>query len=542
MVGSQRRERNRSDRVAAIIYALGLAVILAALLGNFQYYIRYGLSAIGYPQELEYGEGLVWQQMVDLANGRMYTNIHDYPYVNYNFTPLYHAVAYIAATLLGDPLSAGRAVSMVSALLLSGLVGLAVVQASGRSYSSTARLTGAVIAALLIFRFQPVYFWSVLMRVDLLAIMLSVLGFNLFLGSLKRPWLLFPCGLAFVFAFFAKQNTIAAAAACTAVSLMIRPALAWQAIVLSVALGGVALVVLTFVTDGEFLLHVFLYNFNPLELTWLFSLYDRLFSKHWYLASLVVISAGFLTWQLATTWRSPSSESWRPNLSQCPEALATLTLLMYFLVVTATSAGAAKVGAWTNYFIEWVVVWAMILGIVTVRISARFIFPLDWARARVRGFVLAGVAGLIVIQTFLAPIRGITAPSFADGEAARQIVEEIQATPGPVLSTDMVLLLKAGKSVPLEPYMMATLSRQGLWDQSGLIEKLRGQFFDLVIVRTRAADGSRTPERFTPEIKGAVLRAYPTVEQIGSFLIYRPGKGEGQTGGYLEPDHFAPTN
>ena len=240
LIGSQWRERAWLDVVATIVCALGLAVVMGALLANFYYYISYGLGAIGYPYELDYGEGLVWQQMADLPNGRMYTSIHDYPYMVYTYTPLYHTVAYIAAMLLGDPLFAGRAVSMASALLLAAFVGFAVVQASGRSYPSSARLIGAVIAALLLFTFRQVSFWSVLMRVDMLAIMLSVLGFNLFLASLRKPWLMYPCGLAYVLALLAKQNTIAGAVACCGVSLMVRPALTLRAIALSATLGGAA--------------------------------------------------------------------------------------------------------------------------------------------------------------------------------------------------------------------------------------------------------------------------------------------------------------
>ena len=93
MIGPQWRERAWLDLAATIACALGLAVVMATLLGNFYYYINFGLGAIGYPYELDYGEGLVWQQMADLPNGRMYTSIHDYPYLVYHYTPLYHTVA-----------------------------------------------------------------------------------------------------------------------------------------------------------------------------------------------------------------------------------------------------------------------------------------------------------------------------------------------------------------------------------------------------------------------------------------------------------------
>ncbi len=519
MIGSQWRERTWLDLAATIACALGLAMVMAALLGNFYYYINFGLGAIGYPYELDYGEGVVWQQMADLPNGRMYTSIHEFPYLVYPYTPLYHTVAYIAATLIGDPLSAGRAVSMASALLLAAFVGIAVAQASGRSHPSSARLIGAVIAALLLFTFRQVSFWSVLMRVDMLAIMLSVLGFNLFLASLKRPWLIYPCGLAFVLALLAKQNTIAGAVACCGVSLMVRPALTLRAIALSATMGGAALAVLTFVTDGEFLRHVIFYNLNDYDLKQLFKIMHRLFPEYMYVASLVVVSAGVLAWQLVTKWRSPTSVSLRADLVRCPEASATFAILIYFLLAMISSLGAGKVGSNDNYIIEWLAVWSMIVGLVIVRLSSGVVFSLDRARAQRLAFALAGVVGLIVIQ--IVPIRYLTVPSAANREAPQQILEEIQAMPGPVWSEDMMLVMRAGKSVPLMPFIMTQLSQQGLWDQSEFIDRLRGRYFDLVIVKTWSDD------RFTPEMKEAVLNAYPVVEKIGRYLVYRHRKGEG---------------
>ncbi len=59
-----------------------------------------------------------------------------------------------------------------------------------------------------------------------------------------------------------------------------------------------------------------------------------------------------------------------------------------------------------------------------------------------------------------------------------------------------------------------------IWEMS--VDRLRGRYFDLVIVKS-----SWWGKRFTPEMKEAVLDTYPAVEKIGSYLVYRPRKGEG---------------
>jgi hypothetical protein len=103
---------------------LGLAA--AALLLHLAGIASFGLWAIAYPYELDYGEGIVWQQMRLMFGSRAYGPIDGFPAIVFHYPPVYHAVSAALAALTGmDGLAAGRAVSLISlfaAAMLGGLI------------------------------------------------------------------------------------------------------------------------------------------------------------------------------------------------------------------------------------------------------------------------------------------------------------------------------------------------------------------------------------------------------------------------------------
>ena len=144
--------------------------------------------------------------------------------------------------------------------------------------------------------------------------------------------------------------------------------------------------------------------------------------------------------------------------------LAVLTV--QFVVASATLVTPGKLGASTNYFVRSMGLWSVFTGIA-VGLALEYVqrghSTGGWERNRVAAVVLP-VA--LICQVALAP-----SPSTAifnnpqyDQELA-QLVRLIHDAPKPVLSEDMVLLLRAGKEVPLEPFTFTELARMGVWDE-----------------------------------------------------------------------------
>ena len=172
-------------------------------------YLRNAFDAVRYPFGLDYGEGIVWQQVLLIPGPRMYGAITDAVHripLSSRLSPC--GTCGDAAGL--DPLMAGRGLSVACTLAAAGLCAWLVRCGISEHVNGMARVGGCTIGALLPLSLGPVEYWSVLMRVDMLAICLSFLGVAMVVKSVQRPaWLAIAMPI-FVLAVYTKQTTVAA--------------------------------------------------------------------------------------------------------------------------------------------------------------------------------------------------------------------------------------------------------------------------------------------------------------------------------------------
>ena len=69
----------------AVSIALGLLLVL--LMVDLAKAAHIAAFAIGYPYQLDYGEGIVWQQMINIVAGRGYAPIGVFPAIVYHYPP-----------------------------------------------------------------------------------------------------------------------------------------------------------------------------------------------------------------------------------------------------------------------------------------------------------------------------------------------------------------------------------------------------------------------------------------------------------------------
>ena len=97
----------------------------------------------------------------------------------------------------------------------------------------------------------------------------------------------------------------------------------------------------------------------------------------------------------------------------------------------------------------------------------------------------------------------------------------IQAAPRPVISDDMVILLRNRKEVLWEPAIFAELASTGHWDERPFIELIRARRFSFFI--TEGGRGDRIfDSRYTPAVASAMEEAYPTKCWVAGYLIHLP--------------------
>ena len=94
------------------------------------------------------------------------------------------------------------------------------------------------------------------------------------------------------------------------------------------------------------------------------------------------------------------------------------------------------------------------------------------------------------------------------------LVKLISTLPGPVVSENMTLLLKAGKSVPFEPDILKYNTDTGRFDEGPLIKRISDKFFDAIVLYTGTV-------RFTPRVREAIHRNYQTYKfDSRTYTVY----------------------
>lgn len=153
----------------------GIATLacLAALALLGLHVIRYAgfAAAVGHPYALDFGKGIVWQQMALIPGPRMYGDITSYPYIVFHYPPLFHLAARAAAGLRVDALAAGRGVSVAATVILClGIFLSARRFASDQGHRGAAALLACTLGALFPLTMPSFWFWSALVRSDALAL------------------------------------------------------------------------------------------------------------------------------------------------------------------------------------------------------------------------------------------------------------------------------------------------------------------------------------------------------------------------------------
>jgi hypothetical protein len=478
---------------------LGFSALRLLLLGG---------KALFFPYELDYGEGIVWQQMVLIFHGQGYGPIDGFPAIVFHYPPVFHAAAYALSATGLDPLAAGRLVSLLAALACALLVGaFAAGLAEGR------RLCGA-FAALVALAFWPVGFWAPLMRVDMLAFAFGLAGIRFGLAALRRPAFVHAAAVCFVAAIFTKQTAIAAPAATFLVLLLVRPRTAWAGIAGCLLLGTAALAALAFATDGGFLRHIFLYNINRADysrLAWIAQ--QALLHLFFFAAALFAIVQGLA--ERLPAYRGAGWRAARETLRDRPGDAAFLLLLIYFALTGLMLALVAKSGSNLNYFIEWMLAASVFAGLA-VRDSATAARP-----SLIAALVPAALGVQILLLPGSPPWTASMAPVRQPG--LERLEAAVRASPKPIISDDMVLLMRAGKRVMWEPAIFAELASERVWDERPFIARIRAREFGFFV--TVGDRGSRLfDSRYTPAVAAAIDQAYPRRRLVAGYVIHLPAE------------------
>lgn len=495
-------------RYIGVIWPAWVALILILTF----YWIKFAYNAYlaaTFPGEINYGEGVVWQDGVLIPGPRMYRDLQVYPFLIFPYPPFYYLVVRLFVSFGLPWLMSGRIVALASTAALAAIAAGLVIEAIRQSQPNLSRrsaFASACIAGLLLITFSPVEKWAYLMRVDMLAIALEILGMWLALISIRRRRFEYLASVVFVLAAFTRQTAILGAIAAFAVLVMRMPQRALRAAAFAVVLGGLGILLMTIATHGGFIQHIILYNMNHVSAA---DAYRKLITSDMlrdYAVGLAV--AVTMAGALILTFR------WR-LFTDAPAGSAII--LVYFLLSTLSLVSYGKVGADINYLIPWFCGWSLLIGLAFANLAG-------FTEGTGRQVMLLGLILLLLVQVTLEPPR-FGYGKITDSSVLRQhneLVSLIRKAKKPVLSEDAVALMEAGKQIPWELSSITELTRQGLFNERKAIDMIEAHEFAFAIVTTSLD----FRQRYSPEMSAALKKEFPAERRVGTAQILLPATGK----------------
>ena len=485
-------------------------------------YFAIAIQAVGYPYELDYGEGIVWQQAALMFTPSAYGTIDTFPFVVFHYTPVYHFVVRAVVAVLGmDTLAAGRLVSISSLLACCLVVGALASRFASGATTSERRLV-AIVSSQLALCLYPVISWSVNMRVDMLAHALSLLGVWCGIRAMRQPWMIFAASAAFLLAVFTKQNSIAAPLALFAVLYAHRPRLAVVGLSVCAASGAAALGAGYLLTEGRFLDHIFRYNVNRWSESQIAILaYVARVTLPFLFAA--VISLPMLKRRIpANDERGTHSGNDRVD-NPVDEFVPAKAIRWYAATATVMLFGAFKIGASSNYTIEVLLALCVVAGAGLAPVVSSALARASNERINVNQLVpMFAVPLLILSQAAFEPqIRSGPMRDRVTTSGMDSLVVQIARSAAPVVSDDMVLIMRAGKRVEIEPAIATELASVGIWDDTAFLRRIERREFAMFITEGGPGD-TDFDFRYTPRVAAALMRQYPVVERRAGYMVRTP--------------------
>ncbi len=490
------------------IYLAALAALSVIPLIRLIWWIS---AAVPFPYALDYNEGIVWKQMIEIIAGRGYAPLGEFPAIVFHYPPVFHLMMAGVAALGVDPLSAGRVVSVLatlgSTLILVRLAARILVDVP-----PVQRIAAMWATAVCFLGCEGVHPWAPLVRVDPLACFFALAGLGFAVWALERPRVIYWAALSFVLSVFTKQTSLVTAAAALLVLLYYRPSTALRGIGACIVLGSACLLALILLTDGEILRHIILYNINRFDVSRLIPNFldgtgpvDR---------PLIILGiAGFL-------WTVAHERAAGGDRDASAPVIIRRMLIAFVVLATLSLITSAKYGSSSAYYMQWEAGLAVFSGLAVAGLITASCRNADRGRTAMALF-LAAIP--IALGLWVSVVRGpdhLGQLEIFREEDAR-LAPMLKQIPGPILSTEMALLLRTGHDVVWEPAIFSELAHAGVWDERILVRKIRNHEIAAVL-----SDGDRGyrwfDDQFNPAIIDAMDEALPRKVYVGMRVLHLP--------------------
>jgi hypothetical protein len=505
----------------AALSRIVLAALLCVALMHAAGLVLDAVAVIRSPLQMDYGEGIVWQQAALIPGPLAYRSAPGLPLIVFHYTPLYHLAARAALAALPvmpDLLAAGRLVSSLATLALVPLVAWAALLATPAEDRRRALPVLAIVGcSLVLTAMMPVHLWGVLMRVDMLALAFGVAGLVAAALAEGRLWGTVAALLLCLAAVFTKQSMVSFGITAGLLSLLRRPRPAACATLLVAAVGGALVLGLQAATGGGFLQNIIGGNLNRLTVWVLLQVLPIERVDLVLFAAMLGATAWLAHWVIAPRWAGCGAmPGWR-RVSAVAAAIGRADVVTWRrgLVVVQTGLSCLvlvtllKSGGAVNYLLELCVSGCTAAAVVAAMLLA------DGRHPRGASLLLLALTVGAAFQPWrMGEYRSPDARLAQDSA----LVDRMRRAGGPVASEDMVLLMRAGLGVVYEPAIATELAAVGRWDETPLVAMIGAHGFAFMLTE----EGSTRPTAHrSPAVTAAMLAAYPKVRMLRPKLWLR---------------------
>lgn len=471
----------RQNWLEAVMWSLVLVVVVLGVLSvGARVVFRYSF---------DYGEATVVNSAYRLAEGQeIYKKSwEEPPFIILAYTPLYIFILSGLLRVWDQPFLLGRMVTVLS------LVGSAMIIYFLQKYLTGSRKYAWVTVFL--FAGHPyVWLWSSLARVDMLALMLSLLGLFIVVKGRGQDRSVVSGGLAMVGAFLTKQSFLLAAPLALAVwCYKLGFYLSLRLVVfLGVAAGAVVALLIT-ETGGGFVKHAWLYP--QLDFSW-------------NQAAEGMVEFMIISWPLVVI-------AWLVWGRQKEDIRGSrLLLVSYLMGAVAIALTYGKAGSSWNYYLELVVALSLLIGY-------GFSNNKMWWRSKLRMAVFTLVAGWYTICGLA--VGQSVVKGYQELPGLERLEEHVKSVKGDVLADDYsAVMLRAGKRIVFMPTEFGQMARAGIWDRRKIIKEIETGSFPLIIMHRTRKYGL-----WDSEVISAIEKHYQLHGWQNQAEIYLPRRQEG---------------
>ncbi len=444
--------------IPRLVLGLALVVLITAVGRALVNYAILAEAALTFPYPLDYGEGPLLDQTMRILAGE---NIYDPdfstpPYTISNYPPLFLLAQVPFAAVFGPAMWYGRLISLLGALVTAVLIGLTLQTLSGDRI-------GAVVGGLLFVSVPFVQYWSLLNRIDLLALVLSWGALFVTVRFSERKWSVYAVAALLIAAIYTRQSYALAAPMAAFVWLLFQKQYR-KALALAAWTGGVSLVLfllMMLITRGGFFLNIVTANVNPFKwetVRWnAEQIYQNAYPLVWITGVFLVIGC---FGNMRRTWA---------------------LVLPYVIGAVASAVTIGKDGSNVNYLLELGAALCLASGAAISVLGATAWMPR-------RRFSQALLLLVLAFQVWLLgnwaqdDFNNRVLPRVEKRAEVDELFRAVQEADGIVLADEyMGLLPMAGKRIYFQPFEYKMLKDGRIWDDSGFMAELREKRFSLIL-------------------------------------------------------------